>query len=335
MHTESLPDYLTIPGKTSLAFTAVYPVPGVQEPTSTSVMARDYFASSGFTALAFIQKAVELDPYIKILCLERGKKGDDDDFVRVIETSKGTLSWASNKTKIILCAGTVLNATMLLSSFESCRDTVGKRLTGHYDTHISARCPVKNVKGWKKEEKLKIAAAYLAAKDPKTDLQYQVSVTAFHSSNPKDDAEDAARECPYYAAAATLDQLTGSEDYVVFVCSALGELSEQNTKNHIALNKGTDPTCNVTLQYTLCDDDRTSWNVMDEATFNTMIQMAGGNEHKPSIEWWDETTHGWIKTRPTVDTIRIPGIVQESSTCFMGPKEIDGSVDELYRPHGD
>lgn len=143
-------------------------------------------------------------------------KGDDDDIVRVIETSKGTLSWTGNKTKIILCAGTVPNATMLLNSFESCRDTVGKRLTGHFDTHISARCPVKNIKGWKKEDSLKIAAAYLAGKDPQSGLQYHVSVTALNSPHPKDDAEDAARECPDYAAAATLDQLTGSEDYVVF-----------------------------------------------------------------------------------------------------------------------
>ncbi len=143
-------------------------------------------------------------------------KGDDDDFVRVIETSKGTLSWTGNKTKIILCAGTVPNATMLLNSFESCRDTVGKRLTGHYDTHISARCPAKNIKGWKREDTLKIAAAYVAGKDPKTGLQYHVSVTAVNSPHPKDDAEDLARECPDYAAAATFDQLTGSEDYVVF-----------------------------------------------------------------------------------------------------------------------
>ncbi|KAF5497402.1 hypothetical protein CGCS363_v007961 [Colletotrichum siamense] len=261
-------------------------------------------------------------------------KGDDDNFVRVVETSKGTLSWTGNKTRIILCAGAIPNATMLLNSFESCRDTVGKRLTGHYVTHISARCPVKNVKGWKKEDTLKIAAAYLAGKDPKTGLQYHVSVTALNSPNPKDDAEDAARECPDYAAAATLDQLTGSEDYVVFVCSALGEFNEKNTKNHVTLNKGTDPTCNVTLQYTLSDEDYASWDVMDTATYDTIKEMSGGDEHESSIEWWDEKTHGWIKTKPAVDTIRIPGIVHESSTCFMGPKEIGGSVDELYRPHG-
>lgn len=154
---------------------------------------------------------------IKVDCAVKSmEKGDDNDFVRGIETTRGTLSWPSNKTKIILCAGTVPNATMLLNSFESCRDTVGQRLTGHYDTHVSARCPVKNVKGWKKKETLKIAAAYLAGKDPKTGLQYHVSITAIHSPNPKDDAEDAARERPDYAAAATLDQLTGSENYVVF-----------------------------------------------------------------------------------------------------------------------
>ncbi|KAF4551273.1 Hypothetical protein D9617_14g077300 [Elsinoe fawcettii] len=557
MNTESLPAYLTIPGKTIPSFhcrvgkshdarqpqqanTYGYPVPGNQKPSSTSVMALDYFASeetwgniqatgdfdyivvgSGFTALAFIQKALKLDPRVKILCLERGGfwlpthfqnlplpfkmvlggnsetfpwtltrktfqtkgvqflhgscpffggrstfwsaytprpslnlmrdfpesmkktaeqekfwddakellhvtsadkiddgifgdlqtaidsilqdsigkiptadyvepaslavgqssptsrlrfdkfsipgpllgvlerqrnlakvnkgapleivvdcavksmgKGDDDDFVRVIETSKGTLSWTGNNTKIILCAATVPNATLLLNSFESCRDTVGKRLTGHYRTIISARCPVKNIKGWKKGNSLQMAAAYLAGKHPKNDLQYHVSAVALNSPSPVDDAGDVARECPDYSAAATLDQLTGSEDYVVFVCSALGEFSEKNTNNHVTLNKGTDPTCNVTLQYTLNDDDYAAWDVMDAATYDTIKEMAGGDKHESDIEWWDETSHGWIKTRPAVDTIRIPGVVHESSTCFMGPKEIGGSVDELYRPHG-
>jgi len=73
---------------------------------------------------------------------------------------------------------------------------------------------------------------------------------------------------------------------------------------------------------------------MDTATYDTIKEMAGGDEHESSIDWWDETSHGWIKTKPAVDTIRIPGIVHESSTCFMGPKEIGGSLDELYRPHG-
>lgn len=61
MNSESLPDYLTIPGKTIPSFhcrvgkkhderqpqpanTYGYPVPSVQAPTPTSVMALDYFA---------------------------------------------------------------------------------------------------------------------------------------------------------------------------------------------------------------------------------------------------------------------------------------------------
>ncbi|KAF4339709.1 FAD NAD(P)-binding domain protein [Fusarium beomiforme] len=261
-------------------------------------------------------------------------KGDDDNYVRVLETSKGTLSWTGNKTKIILCAGAIPNATMLLNSFEECRDTVGKRLTGHFVTHISGRCPVNNVKGWKKEDTLKMAAAYVAGRHPHNGLQYHVSVTALNSPDPENDEEDAARECPDYAAAATLDQLTGSEDYVVFVCSALGEIGEKNTKNHVTLNKGTDPTCNVTLQYTLTKEDYNCWDVMDTATYDTIIQMAGGHELESEIDWWDEETHAWTKTKPAVNTIRTPGIVHESSTCFMGPKAKGGSVDELYRPHG-
>lgn len=154
-------------------------------------------------------------------------KGDDDDYVRVVETSKGALSWTGNKTRIILCTGAIANATILLNSFESCRDTVGKRLTGHYDTHISARCPVKNIKGWKKEKTLQVAAAYVAGKDPKTGLQYHVSVTAVNSPHPEDDAEDLARECPDYAAAATYDQLVGSENHVVFGMKSIVDQYDQ------------------------------------------------------------------------------------------------------------
>ena len=63
---------------------------------------------------------------------------------------------------------------------------------------------------------MQIAAVYLEGEDKETKRQYHVQITAIHTSNPDEDAEDAARECPDYAAAATYDQLSGSEDYVVF-----------------------------------------------------------------------------------------------------------------------
>lgn len=47
-------------------------------------------------------------------------------------------------------------------------------------------------------------------------MQYHVQITAIHSPDPENDAEDAARECPDYAAAATYEQLKDSEKHVVF-----------------------------------------------------------------------------------------------------------------------
>lgn len=68
----------------------------------------------------------------------------------------------------------------------------------------------------KPKDTLQIAALYLAGEEKDTKQQYHVQITALNSPNPETDADDAARECPDYAAAATYDQLKGSEDYVVF-----------------------------------------------------------------------------------------------------------------------
>lgn len=118
------------------------------------------------------------------------------------------------------------------------------------------------------------------------------------------------------------------------MCATLGEFYENNTNNHVTLNKGGDPTCNITLQYTLSEENRALWDVMDEATYDTINAMSGGDDYNSSIEYWDETSHKWIKAKPAVDTIRIPGIVHEASTAFVGSMEEGGSLDDMYRPHG-
>jgi choline dehydrogenase-like flavoprotein len=118
------------------------------------------------------------------------------------------------------------------------------------------------------------------------------------------------------------------------VCATLGEFDDKNKNNHVTLNKGTDPTCNINLQFTLSEEDYALWDVMDEATYNTIKAMSGGDAVASSIEYWDENAHGWKSARPPVDTIRIPGIVHEASTAYVGPREKGGSLDEWYRPHG-
>lgn len=93
---------------------------------------------------------------------------------------------------------------------------MGSRVTAHFLTHIAARYPIDQFEGniWKPGP-LQIAAEYLAGKD-KSGGQFHVQITALNTNQPKEDAEDAARECPDYAAAATYDQLKGSEKHVVF-----------------------------------------------------------------------------------------------------------------------
>lgn len=116
------------------------------------------------------------------------------------------------------------NATLLLNSFDQAQDTVGKRVTGHFLTHIAARAHKSVFGDWEdprsgdQKGSLELGAHYVAGKH-RNGLQYHIQITAIHSPSPDNDAEDAARECPDYAAAATYDQLIGSEEYVV-----LGEL---------------------------------------------------------------------------------------------------------------
>ena len=69
---------------------------------------------------------------------------------------------------------------------------------------------------------------------------------------------------------------------------------------------------------------------MDEATYATIKEMARGSK----VEYWDAREGKWISKKPSTDTIRIPGVVHEGSTAFVGPKEKKGSLDNLYRPHG-
>ena len=95
------------------------------------------------------------------------------------------------------------------------------------------------------------------------------------------------------------------------------------------------------LQYTLADSDKRLWDTMDQATYETIEQMSTRHPSpSPSkgLEYWCSDDGGnagyWSQKHPTTKEIRIPGIVHETSTAFMGPEDEGGSVDEHYRPHG-
>ncbi|KAH7337167.1 hypothetical protein B0J17DRAFT_600124 [Rhizoctonia solani] len=271
---------------------------------------------------------------------------DEDKTVKIIRSSRYTdLRITSGKTKIILCAGAFPNTTLIQNSFQSIpglEKVPGRTVTGHFLSHIVGRVRRSAFKDLNPES-IEIGAEYLAGKDPKTQLQYHIQVTAITSPDPLQDAEDAARFCPDYAAAASEAQLKDSKDYVIFVCATLGELSEGNDKSFFKLNPNNttkDPTANCVLQVIMDEKDYQLWDVMDKATYEAIEAMAGqGNE----IEWWHEpkgnpppSKVGWRKTRPGNDTIRMEGIVHEAGLLPVGdhPNDPNACVDSNYKLKG-
>lgn len=212
---------------------------------------------------------------------------DPDNRPAVLHTSRGALCFPKLKTNVILATGVFPATTILMNSIpKELEGRAGTRVGGHFLTHIAARFPLpKPLHGMKYENHLEIGAQYISGEDPETRLQFHIQVTAIHSPNPQHDAADAGRLCPDYAAAASLEQLEGSERYVVVgefmmfptyilrqlisfaVCAALGELDEQSADSwvkHHAANP--DPTTNIRLQVLPNEKVEKLWNCMDDAT---------------------------------------------------------------------
>ncbi|KAG8714109.1 hypothetical protein FRC11_009806 [Ceratobasidium sp. 423] len=269
----------------------------------------------------------------------------EDKRVQLVRSSRyADLRLPSKKTKIILCAGAFPNTTLIQNSFPfiSGLEKAGSTVTGHFLSHVVGRVRRSAFKDLNPKS-IEIGAEYLAGKHPDTKLQYHIQVTAITSPDPRQDAEDAARFCPDYAAAASEEQLKGSEDYVIFVCATLGELSEGNDQSFFKPNPNNsskDPTANCVLQVVLDKKDYELWDVMDEATFQAIEIMSGnGNE----VEWWHQpkgdppqSEVGWKETRPGNETIRMEGIVHEAGLLPVGdnPNDSNACVDSNYKLKG-
>ena len=246
-----------------------------------------------------------------------------------IHTSRGPIDVGD--AQIVLGMGTIPPATLLMNSFADTDllKNAGKRYTGHFMSHVIAR--VKR-SAFTALADLEIGATYLAGTDKNSGLQYHVQTSAFATTNPIADAGTIAREAPDAAAVASPEQLQGSEDYVVFVCATLGEVSEKNPDNWLKLNEGRDPTTNLSVQLALNEIDQALWNVLDEATFQTIAAMLP-QDHRATIEYWVEGT-GWQDQQPLAKDIRLPIIVHEASPLWIGTDSATSVVGLDYRPHG-
>ncbi|KAF8600255.1 FAD/NAD(P)-binding domain-containing protein [Ceratobasidium sp. AG-I] len=265
-----------------------------------------------------------------------------DESVKFVRSSRHTdLPVRPNHTKIILAAGAFPSTTLVLNSFQHVAQAItgaGRTVTGHFLTHLVGRVK-RSAFADLRPKALEIGAEYLSGKHPTSGLQYHIQVTAMASPDPEQDAEDAARFCPDYAAAASDEQLRESRDWVIFVCATLGELSEDNPESFFRLNPspgGKDPTANCVLQVTLDKKDLELWDQMDEATFQAIEVMSGGNPS--AIQWWHDPKGAkkkgyWAHARPGEDTIRMEGIVHEASLMPLG-NEKECPVDENYKLKG-
>jgi choline dehydrogenase-like flavoprotein len=263
-------------------------------------------------------------------CIVERLLHDDRGTVIAIETSRGTLGIGA--AKIVLAMGTIPPATLLMNSFKDLLPNAGKRYTGHFMSHVTAR--VKR-SAFHNVAPLEIGALYLDGRD-QSGQQYHVQTSVFATSNPAADAATIAHECPDAAAAPSMQQLLGSEDYVVFVCATLGEVSEKNSNNWIRRNGEQDPTTNISLQLSPGEADMRLWDVLDQATYQTIYAMTSVRG-TPDIEYWIDSADGgghWSSSHPDQSQIRLNIIVHEASPLWMGNDPKTSVVDTDYRPHG-
>lgn len=253
---------------------------------------------------------------------------DERGTVTAIATSRGVV--AVGNARVILAMGTIPPATLLMNSFGESLPNAGRRYTGHFMSHVTAR--VKR-SAFKDLAPLELGALYLDGKDA-AGYQYHVQASAFAVADPAAGAATVAREAPDAAAVASPQQLADSGEYVVFVCATLGEVNENNPGNAIWRNGGSDQTTNISLQLQPGPEDMALWDVLDEATYRTIDAMSGG----APVEYWtdapDDAGGSWGPARAPRSQIRLPIIVHEASPLWMGADPETSVVGLDYRPHG-
>jgi hypothetical protein len=237
-----------------------------------------------------------------------------------LETSRGILPVGQN-TKIILAVGCMPAATLLLNSYPR-KDipNVGEKFAAHYISAITARIRKNHFPFWKELLKFEMAALYLAGADKTSGLTYHAQISVLHDTNPDLFQSIALRYMPDVVSTASIDQLAGSEEYIVFVYALLGELDADNPQNHLLYNGpnegGADKSANCLLNYSLNENDLKCWALMETAGFESLEKVfaAGGKE----VDYWDFSTNGWQKDRYA---FRVPGMVHESSVLPCGPED--------------
>jgi len=256
---------------------------------------------------------------------------DGEGRVTTLETGCGSIRVGD--AKVVLAMGAIPAATLLMNSFGDLLPNAGKRYTGHLMSRFTARV---RRSAFRDVSALELGAHVLHGRHD-NGLQYQVQVSAFASREPARDAGTIAAEAPDAGAVPSPAQLQGSEGWVLFACTALGELGEANGGNWMRLNGGTDPTTNITLQLQAGPMETALWDLMDDAACRTIGALGGRDAGAPSsIEYWiDEGPSGyWQTARPPRQQVRSSLVVDEASPLWIGEDSSSSVVGLDYRPYG-
>jgi choline dehydrogenase-like flavoprotein len=248
-----------------------------------------------------------------------------------LDTSRGVVNVGN--AEIILAMGTLPPTTLIQNSFPEIT-SAGKRFTAHFITSVIARIKRSDYEFANQLSDLELAAIYMAGEQPDSQKQYHIQLSIISDKRPEASAPLAARYMPDVVATASPQQLANSKDYFVFVCAVLGELDFCNSFNHFRKNSDADLLTNMTLQVLANDNDRATWNTMDEGTFQ-MLELALSPKGAEYVEYW----HGapddgsWSSDRPSESERRVAGLVHEGSTLWIGDDGLS-PVGLDYRPFG-
>jgi choline dehydrogenase-like flavoprotein len=256
---------------------------------------------------------------------------DGEGRVTTLETGYGSISVGD--ARVVLAMGTIPSTTLLMNSFGDLLPNAGKRYTGHVMSRFTARV---RRSAFRDIGALELGAHVLHGQAG-NGLQYQVQVSAFASAHPAQDMAAIAAEAPDAGALPSSAQLRGSEDWVLFVCTALGEIGEANGGNWMRLNGGGDPTTNVSLQMLAGPQEMALWEQLDEAACQTVEALTSRAESAPAaVEYWiDEGQSGyWQSERLPRRQLRSQRVVDEASPLWIGEDPSSSVVGLDYRPHG-
>jgi len=277
------------------------------------------------------EKTAPLKIYIECTVekiLHDGKKAT------TLKTNKGDL--ALGNAKLILAMGALPPTTLMLNSFPKTDfpllANMGERFTSHFISSIIARVPYKKFPNSSNFGDLEIAAIYVAGVNKKSNLQFHIQLSAVQSDRPSESISDTIRHLPDVVAAPSYEQLATSRKHIVFVCACLGQLDHNNPDSWFRLNEYDDITCNTTLQVLANDRDNELWDTMDNTTFKILEEeIILGDK----LEYWhpEGNSGSWKDVRPTKEMIRVPGLVHEASTMWIGDDD-KAPVGLDYRPKG-